>query len=145
MVDEEIIEEGIVVKSENGIAEIQLKETDECEECTAKLFCKTGEEKTKLISAVDPFGTAIGDVVKISVKGRSILKATFQLYGIPLVILVFSIIVGMFLFSETTQPELYSFLSSLAGLGIYYSLFFLNSKRKSTPSQFAKIVNVNKK
>ncbi|MFH1526476.1 MAG: hypothetical protein ABIG69_07460 [Bacteroidota bacterium] len=50
MVEEEIIEEGLVIKSENGIAEIQLRETKECEECTAKLFCKPGGEKTKLES-----------------------------------------------------------------------------------------------
>lgn len=45
MVEEEIIEEGLVIKSENGIAEIQLRETKECEECTAKLFLQTRRGK----------------------------------------------------------------------------------------------------
>ncbi|MBU1679006.1 MAG: SoxR reducing system RseC family protein [Bacteroidetes bacterium] len=75
--------------------------------------CKPGEEKTKLISAADPFGTAKGDVVKISVKGSNILKATILLYGIPLIILVISIFVGLILFSESAQPEMYSFLSAI--------------------------------
>ena len=141
---EELIEEGIIIKSNNGVAEVGLQEKPECEECSAKLFCSPSENSNKRITAVDPYETSAGDKVKIAVSGKSVLLATALLYGLPLVILVVFIIGGMSVFGSASQPELFSFITALAALGIYYSFFFLLGKKNGIHKNPARIISVIK-
>ncbi|HET54467.1 MAG TPA: hypothetical protein ENN33_04550, partial [Ignavibacteria bacterium] len=87
MQNESIIEKGIVLSAADGHAEIALIQTGSCEECSAKIFCKPSEKKdTKIIEAEDPYGVQPGDEVQIEIAGTDILKASFMLYGMPLII-----------------------------------------------------------
>ncbi len=141
---EELVEEGIIIKSQNGIAEVGLQEKAECEECSAKLFCSPSGNSNKRIIAVDPYDTSAGDKVRIAVSGKSVLLATSLLYGLPLLILIIVIIGGMSLFESESQPELFSFLTALTALGIYYSIFFLAGKKNGVNKNPAKIISVSK-
>ena len=144
MIREELIEEGIVLKSEKGIAEVSLAENEECEECSAKLFCKPGENNTKTIKAFDPYDSKPGDSVRISVAGNAILKATVILYGIPLVILILTIWVGLIMFSSYSSPELISFLIALALMGIYYLAVYYYGKKHKGNLNLARIITVHR-
>lgn len=123
MYREEFFEKGIVEKVENGIAVIRLNETGSCDECTAKLICKSNNENSRIITAVDLHGVKPGYIVDISVPGNGLTLAAAFVYGIPLVLILLGIIIGMNLFK--TLPELWS---SILGIGLaaaYY--FFLKS------------------
>ena len=141
---EELIEEGIILSSEKGIAEVGLIESDDCEDCSAKLFCKPGEEKTKTIRAFDPFDANPGDSVRISIPGNAILKATLLLYGVPLIILILGIWGGLFLLKGTSYPELFSFLLSMGILGVYFWGVYIWSKNRQGEFRYAKVITVQK-
>ena len=142
---EELIEEGIVLKSNDGIAEIALLENDNCEECSAKLFCKPQEGETKILTVSDPLGSLPGDEVRISVEGGAVLKATLLLYGLPLLLLILGILLGMNLFTYSKLPELYSFFFGLSLTAVYFGIVYFFSIKKGSSKSLPKIVFVKKR
>lgn len=129
MYKEEIREEGIVKQSKDGIAEIIISDSNHCKECSAKIYCQPGNENFRTLLAKDPFNSESGDKVTITINGSSILKATFQLYGIPLLIILTTILFGMNFF--IINKELYSSVLGLTLSGIYLLILSFISKKKS--------------
>lgn len=129
MYKEEITEEGIVKQSKDGIAEIIISESNHCEECSAKIYCKPGNNNLRTLLAKDPFNSESGDKVTVTINGSTILKATFQLYGIPLLITLATILLGMNFF--IINKELYSSVIGITLSGIYLIMFSFISKKKS--------------
>ena len=135
MSSENILEKGIVLKASEGHAEVALIENGGCKECSAKIFCKpSGKDSSKVLEVLDPYGVHPGDEVQIEVSGSAVLKASMILYGIPLLLILIGIMVGMPLFGDTGYPELYSFLFGLGLTVLYISgLFFFKNLKKSEP------------
>lgn len=129
MYKEEITEEGIVKQSKDGIAEIVISDSDHCEECSAKIYCKPGNNNLRTLLAKDPFNSEPGDKVTITINGSTILKATFQLYGIPLLIIITTILLGVNFF--IINKELYSSVLGLTFSGIYLLILSYISKKQS--------------
>jgi len=144
MTIETLIEEGIVLESCKGIAVIELKSNENCHTCGAKPFCKPEDSEKNKIKVSDPFGVFPGDIVKISVEGKTILKASFSLYGFPLIILIFSITTGLIIFKNYIYAELYSFLFGIMSVSIYYLFLFRFSLKKNANS-IPKIIFVKRK
>ena len=119
MYNEQIIEKGIVEKVENGFAEIRLRETGECEECSAKIICKTKDDSTRKINAIDPFGVKPGDEISVSIPGKGLGISALVIYGMPLVLLLLGILIGMSIFESNRELQ-----SSLMGIGLA-ALYFL--------------------
>ena len=131
MQSENIIEKGIVLSAENGHAEIALLEEGSCEECSAKIFCKPSEKSdSKILEVDDPFGVKPGDEVLIEINGGVILKASFLLYGMPLIMIIIGIVSGMSIFESTSLPELLSFIFGIGLTALYVSGLFLIKKIK---------------
>ncbi|MCL6494490.1 MAG: SoxR reducing system RseC family protein [Ignavibacterium sp.] len=141
MYKEELTEEGIVKASKDGIAEIIISDSNHCEECSAKIYCKPGNEKFRTLLAKDPFNSESGDKVIVKINGSRILKASIQLYGITLLILLIGIVVGMNLFNS--NKELYSTILGITLSGIYLSIFSLTSK-KTDYTSYPEIFQVKK-
>jgi len=126
MQDEDFYEEGVVLSTADGTAKVKVLKTGSCEECSAKMFCSTEENAENTLLVSDPFGVRAGDEVRILVKGVTIFKAALLLYGIPLVLLLTGLIVGMNgLDPGLMAPQLWSFLLGLGLVGIYYLIFYL--------------------
>lgn len=142
MYNEELVEEGIVKYSENGIAEVIITNSDNCEECSAKIYCKPGNSSERTLIVRDPLGAKSGDKVRVVIKGSKILSASFLLYGIPLILLLIGIFVGYYIFNE--NKELYSTLSGF-GLVFFYSIFFLILSKKQKLSSYPEITFVSSK
>ena len=123
MYNEVLIEEGIVVSTEKGFAEVSLLKNDNCNDCSAKIICKPQSGSKQIIKASDPYGTIPGDTVKISIKGSAILKSSFMLYGIPLLLLIATILVMSKLLDNVHFTELYSFIAGIIIISFYYLLF----------------------
>ena len=134
MYTEELFEEGIVKEAHDGIAEIVISDSEHCQECSAKIYCKPGSSKERSLTVRDPFGVHPGDKVRFAIKGSKILSASFLLYGIPLSILLLGIFIGMEVFK--TNKELLASLFSIGLVSVYIillSIFSKKSKVKSYP------------
>ncbi|MCU0342509.1 MAG: SoxR reducing system RseC family protein [Ignavibacterium sp.] len=127
MYREELYEDGIVKEASDGIAEIVISDSDHCEECSAKVYCKPGSSNERSLTVKDPFGVQPGDKVRVTIKGSKILSASFLLYGIPLIILVVGIFIGLQIF--TINKELFSTLLALGFISIYSLGLFLYAKQ----------------
>lgn len=142
--NEELLEHGIVIGSENGIAKIRIPENESCHSCGAKMFCnsdKSGKEKIAIVK--DNYNTMPGTKVTISLPGKNILMLSILLYGIP--IIIFSGILAIFYTFNvfSSNPELYSFLSASGATGIYYLAVSLFLRRISGKNYMPEIVFVN--
>jgi len=140
MYREELYEEGIVKEAKDGIAIISIQDSDRCEDCTAKIYCKTGNTDERSLSVRDPYGVQPGDKVRVVINGSRILSASFMLYGIPLILLLAGIFIGSEIFQ--TNMELYSSLFAI-GLVLIYMLFILLFRRKEKINSYPEIVFVS--
>ncbi len=131
MYREMLVEEGIVASVEEGFAEITVTESENCNECSAKIICKPGSGSNKTIRVIDPYGVKTGDKVKISIEGRKLLGLSILLYLVPLTLMFVCILCGLSILPASEDRELFSFLIGLILMGIYYAVFYwINSRRK---------------
>ena len=120
---EEINEKGIVNKINGSTVEVLMNSSEECEECTAKLFCKPTSNEKNLLSITSNDKFQIGDLVEVAVKGKTVLLFTFFLYGIPLIMLIAILLVGLYFLRGIANNEFYSFAISMFLITVYYFLF----------------------
>ena len=132
MYTEELVEEGIVKEVKDGIAVVSIKDSDKCEECSAKVFCKPGNSDSRNLTVRDPFGVHVGDKVRILISGSKILFVSFLIYGIPLILLLIGIIIGTQIFEN--NKELFSTLLAFGMISIYALASFIYSKNKRDKS-----------
>ncbi len=132
MYTEEIYEEGIVKEADDGFAIIHIQDSDNCHECTAKIYCKPGKSEGRSLTVRDPYGVHPGDKVRVVIKGSQILSASFRLYGIPLMLLLAGIFIGFQVFES--NKELYSSLLAIGMVGLYTLYMFLFSEKEKINS-----------
>lgn len=128
MNSEVIVEEGIVVSVDKGIANIAVVQSESCNECSAKIICKPKHANENIVSAIDSIGVKPGNRVRFEVKGGALLSASFTLYGIPLIIMIVGILLGMSIFSSFKGKELFAFLFGVSLTVVYFFLNFFKSK-----------------
>ncbi len=120
---EEIKEKGIVNKINGSTVEVLMNSSEECEECTAKLFCKPTSNEKNILSITSNDKFQIGDFVEVAVKGKTVLLFTFFLYGIPLIMLIAILLIGLYFLRGIANNEFYSFAISMFLITVYYFLF----------------------
>ena len=125
--NEELSEQGIVLKSENGFTEIELVANDKCDECSAKLYCNPNLENSKKLAVQNNYDFNVGDKVTLTILGKNLLFAAFNLYFYPMLLLIFSIFIGTRIFTDNS--EIYSFIVGVFVVTIYYGVFFRLSKK----------------
>lgn len=135
---EQIIEQGFVLKSENGIAEIALSNSAACSSCDS-LFCSANSEGKNILIADNTVNAKAGDFVKVMISGGVLVQATLMLYVIPLAILVATI---MLFYSVWHYSELFSFTLGIAVTGLYYALIFLLGHTKSNKTPMPKVIGI---
>ncbi|MEG8947694.1 SoxR reducing system RseC family protein [Rosettibacter firmus] len=119
MLNEELIEEGIVISSSNGYAEVLLNKNDNCKECAANILCKPADNNSLTLKVIDPFNTKPGDYIKIKLRGTTILKYSFLLYGISLILFLLGIIAVDFFFYDYKYVEVISFFAGIILVFLY--------------------------
>ena len=132
MYKEELYEEGIVKEAHNGIAEIVISDSELCQECSVKIYCKPGSSNERCLTVKDPFGVHPGDKVRVTIKGSRILSASFMIYGIPLLLLLAGIFIGMLLFNN--NREIFSSLLGIGLVAVYAAGILIFSKKEKINS-----------
>ena len=142
MYKEELTEEGIVKESIDGIATIVISDSENCKECTAKLYCKPGNSNERSLTAKDNLGVNTGDKVKVSIHGSQILRVSFLIYGIPLILMLAGLFLGMQFFQ--IHKELYSTIFAVGLVSIYVLIIhFINKKGNYHLQSYPEIVFVS--
>ena len=143
MYQEELIEEGIVTECKNGFAIIDILDKDSCDECSAKVYCKSSSSEGRKLTAKDNFGVERGDEVRVSISGRKLISASLFIYGVPLVLLFCGIYLG-FVFFEVNR-ELFSLILGAALIGFYSGIILLIQKYKTNlVNSYPEIIFVKK-
>lgn len=127
---EDIYEDGVVIATGDGRATVAVAMSAACEECSAKIFCAAGDVTQNTVIANDRLGVREGDHVRIVVHGEDMFRAAFLLYGVPLVLLLVGLFVGMFLVDPGWMTrELWAFVLGIGLSGLYYVAVFLSGDR----------------
>jgi positive regulator of sigma E activity len=140
---EDIYEDGIVLRSEEGKATIAVMGSDSCHDCGAKVFCSASDGKENTVEVHDPLGAHAGDTVRFVIRGEIMFKAAGMLYGVPLILIIAGVLVGTYLFDPGIMPrELWSFILGIGAAGFYYLIFFLSGSGAHSGSMMPSIVQI---
>jgi sigma-E factor negative regulatory protein RseC len=121
---ESLIEEGVVLAvtpagdGRSARALVRLAAGDHCEGCPASVVCRPASDDRRLLEVVDSIGVAVGDQVRVAVPGGAVLKASFLVYGLPLLLLLAGVWLGTRIW-PATEPmrDLWAFLVGVALAG----------------------------
>jgi sigma-E factor negative regulatory protein RseC len=78
-----IEERGVVVEERGGTALVRASESSHCSGCAAAGSCRGGAGKERVVEALNGIGAREGDEVLMAVPSGALLKASFQVYMVP--------------------------------------------------------------
>ena len=119
----EISHRGKVVSITPEITRVEIVSESACGACHAKGLCSLGDAKVKVVELPTSGWSDIkvGDEVDVVLKASMGHKAVFLAYLIPLVILVAALL-GL---TSAGVPELWSGLTAIAAVAVYYFCLWL--------------------
>lgn len=131
---------GKVVAVEQGIAWVQTVQKSTCDACSANKGCgtavlnKLSGGRAMQMPFKDHLGVGVGDAVVVGIPDDALLKASFLVYFMPLILLVLGAVVADNLWPDV---ELYSVLAGLSGLvfGFFLVKLLSSSSRMATDTQ----------
>ena len=128
-----MIEEfGTVEKTIDSFAFVNVERGSMCGNCPSKGLCHPfgGDDKNFQVKALNSIDAKEGDKVKIVIGNRNFLKASFIVYGIPILFLIIFSILGKIFF----EKDILSFLAGFSGMILSY--FFIKSYDKRNKDKF---------
>ena len=121
-------EKGIVTKIDSTTAWVKTKKTHACEACAARSSCNVlGGGKEMEVEAINNAGAKVGEKVVLSFETSPLLKATFLIYVLPILVMIAGAFIGQKmapLFSF--DPSILSAISALLFFGL--TIMFVKSK-----------------
>ncbi|MEW5914116.1 MAG: SoxR reducing system RseC family protein [Thermodesulfobacteriota bacterium] len=82
-------EEGLVVQTMGGLAQVQTIQQEACKSCGARGACHTlGGDKKRIVAALNQAQAQAGDRVLLSMSRKGVLSASFLVYILPVVALL---------------------------------------------------------
>ena len=113
-----IQEDGIVVKTHEETATVQISKSASCAHCKAGCMEKDG---TRLAEAENSAGAGIGDTVRLRFDPGAALRATLIVFGLPLL----ALFIGVILTTLVTSSMNYQGNAELMSIAVGAALFFL--------------------
>lgn len=82
-------EEGLVVKTMGGMAQVETIQREACKSCGAQGMCHAmGGDKRRVIAAINQVGAVEGDKVVLAMPRKGVLGASFLVYMVPVAALL---------------------------------------------------------
>jgi len=128
---------GKIEKIDGNVATILVKRVsacgDNCASCSAACKQNGIKIKTEVTSDIE-----IGDYVEITTENGIMLKHILMLYGLPLVLLVGSILLFNFILSNNINKDVISAVLGLASLIVSFFILKMYDKRemKNNPIKY---------
>lgn len=130
---------GIVVESIKDKAIVHIARNTACENCGA---CHFDEKTLNLkITAVNDVGAKVGDQVQVSMDNVNFFRASFFLYGLPLIALLIGLFIGIFAFQQMNL-ELYDIYAILLGVGMMTLTFMMLRRNKDKFAENTRYMSV---
>jgi sigma-E factor negative regulatory protein RseC len=108
-------EKGYVVEVRDGYALVRAEENPQCAGCASSGFCQgTGGER--IVEAINDIGAVTGECVVMAVPSRALLKASFQVYIVPIVGLLAGAAGAQLLVGRYVGPEQAGMAAGIGGL-----------------------------
>ncbi|MDF2613022.1 MAG: Positive regulator of sigma(E) RseC/MucC [Clostridia bacterium] len=133
---------GIVQKLEGEYAIVEIKRQDMCGDCHA---CDTVHEaKECKLKCINTAGSKVGDTVEISLDNESFLKATYIMYGAPLLGLLGGVGGGFIIAQliKLNNSELLMIIGALAGMVAAYTVINKRDKKNRYKKMLPHIINI---
>lgn len=135
---------GKIVKIDNDIAIISLTMNDSCGECNS---CSHGSnDSVHDIEAINNVGAAMGDKVEFDMEIPSLLKAAFIAYTIPLITMVGSIALSVFLLKNNGYEKNVELYATIIGFVVLVltllSIRLFDNKIKDSKKFMPNIIKV---
>lgn len=116
---------GVVQKSDNESVTVIITSASACSGCHAEGACTLSGKEEKIIEVKGKYDVREGDNVEVIMRQSTGFAAVFLAYLLPLIIVVISLIVLLWL----RFPELVAGLLSIAFLLPYYLLIYFFRKQ----------------
>lgn len=113
-------EQGVVIKTSLHSAWVKTVRSTACESCAAKSSCDSlGGANEREVEVINEAGARVGDLILLSLETASLLRATFLLYLLPILLLVAGAVVG-----QKVAPLL-GFNASAFSAAVGFGFFFV--------------------
>lgn len=131
---------GVVIGVEAQKAYVHISRNTACENCGACHF----DEKTMnmKITAVNQVGATVGDRVELSMDNVNFFRASFFLYGIPLLALLFGIFTSFYGLQALEVPyyDIFAILIGVVIMTLAYLVIKLNSEKFAENERYMSII-----
>lgn len=87
------LERGEVIRVNNGTALVKTNRTEACKSCASRSSCHTSGQEME-VEAINLADAREGDTVIMSMQTSSLLKISFLLYILPVLLLIVGAVVG---------------------------------------------------
>jgi sigma-E factor negative regulatory protein RseC len=141
-----IEENAVVISSEAGIVEVEIRRRSSCNACSARSGCGVslldrvlGRRPQRLV-APNKLGVGPGDEVVIGMPEGALLKAAVAAYMIPLAGLLGGAIIGDLMLGAEAASETLPLLTGLAGLVLGFLVTRLCSRRLATDPRWRAVL-----
>lgn len=113
-----IQDSGIVVAVQGDMASVKIESSEACHSCGAAIFCKPAKEGRQIIQTMNSCNAAVGDRIRITEAGHTLLKVTLIQYTLPLIGFLTGILVSGYLLTNmiANYKELLMLVSGITGL-----------------------------
>lgn len=135
-----MIATGIVMKTSDDQAFIKIARNTACESCGA---CHCDEKVLNLeVTAINNVGAKEGDQVELSMENVNFFRASFFLYGIPLITLLVGIFAGLAIFENIglAFADLWSIGLGIMFMGITYMILRHNKERFAENKRYMSVI-----
>lgn len=131
---------GVVIEVQDDKAFVHISRNTACENCGACHF----DEKTMnmKITAINDVGAKIGDRVELSMDNVNFFRASFFLYGIPLITLLIGLFLGIFIFQGMGLKyyDIYAILMGMAFMAFSYIVLRMNREKFADNTKYMSVI-----
>ncbi|MBW2108705.1 MAG: SoxR reducing system RseC family protein [Deltaproteobacteria bacterium] len=133
---QQVTKTGVVKAIQGSMAVAMTTREEACKHCKARGSCEMlgGSGIDVEVRALNTVGAQVGDIVTISMKSSSVLKASFFIYMVPILALIIGMVAGFVLAKVVPLKEELS-VGIMAALGVAISFVWLNRKAESLSQQ----------
>lgn len=116
---------GKVVKIAGDKAFVEVERSSACAQCGLQEVEELAAGGRPVFEAINMAGARPGDKVKVQVRSVAYMKASFFIYGLPVLLLIIGAILGVYIAREFNKPSdamtaLFGFGGLVAGVLIIY-------------------------
>jgi positive regulator of sigma E activity len=111
-------ENGKVVSTRNGRAEVEVAAKGECEHCSARGVCNWTGTSVRKVLAANEVGAVAGDTVEVETGTGTGARANLLVFGIPVVLMLAGVLVGGLILRRDVWSAVLAGAGLVLGFGI---------------------------